>query len=105
MHVEGKGQKQGKVLKITFFRFMCLLLWTMGGKRFISPLLCVFNLFWQQGEIFFQTLLLFADSIILPPPFFFLAYTNKIPSRILRIIRSLYVGRCIGKLMTAPLNC
>lgn len=101
MHVEGKGQKQGKVLKITFFRFMCLLLWTMGGKRFISPLLCVFNFFWQQGEIFFQTLLLFTDSIILP---FFLADANKIPSQMLRIIRSLCVGRCIGKLMTAPLN-
>lgn len=49
----------------------------------------------------------FKFSYCLQIPLFslsFLADTNKIPSQILRIIRFLYVGCCIGKLMTAPLN-
>jgi len=71
------------------------------GRKEIHIFITVcFKFFWQQEEIFSQTLLLFADSIILT----FLADVNKIPSQISGIIRSLFVGRRLEKLMTASLN-
>lgn len=55
LHAEGKGEKQGKVLKITFFRFMCLY---YGPWTEIDSYLhyCVFLIFFGSGKKYFPKL-------------------------------------------------